>query len=150
MIPNDRRHTFKIYGAYEITENLQLGANILLQSGRPMNGFGHGLPEGYGDGNDQYEYGQTYYIGSSNENFVPRGSFGRTAWVFNLDLSLKYTTEFQGTDVSFQVDVFNVLNAQSIVRVDEEQNEGTVNEEFLMPISFQAPRYAMFSASFRF
>lgn len=149
-LPNDRRHTFKIYGAYEITENLQLGANILLQSGRPMNGFGHGLPEGYGDGNDQYEYGQTYYIGSSNENFVPRGSFGRTAWVFNLDLSLKYTTEFQGTDVSFQVDVFNVLNAQSIVRVDEEQNEGTVNEEFLMPISFQAPRYAMFSASFRF
>ena len=149
-LPNDRRHTFKIYGAYEITENLQIGANMLLQSGRPVNGFGHGLPEGYGDEFDQYEYGQTYYIGSSNENFVPRGSFGRTPWVFNLDLTMKYTTDFQGTDVSFQVDIFNALNSQSIIRVDEEQNEGTVNEEFLMPISFQAPRYAMFSASFRF
>jgi len=149
-LPNDRRHTFKVFGAYAITENLQLGANILLQSGRPMNGFGHGLPEGYGDENDQYEYGQTYYIGASNENFVPRGSFGRTPWVFNVDLSLKYTTDFEGTDVTFQVDVFNVLNAQSTTDVDEEQNDGTVNDEFLMTQSFQTPRYAMLSASFRF
>jgi len=149
-LPNDRRHTFKVFGAYAITENLQLGANILLQSGRPMNGFGHGLPEGYGDANDQYEYGQTYYIGASNENFVPRGSFGRTPWVFNVDLSLKYTTDFEGTDVTFQVDVFNVLNAQSTTDVDEEQNDGTVNDEFLMTQSFQTPRYAMLSASFRF
>jgi len=149
-LPNDRRHTFKVFGAYAITENLQLGANILLQSGRPVNGFGAGLPEGYGDGNDHYEYGQTYYIGSTNENFVPRGSFGRTPWVFNVDLSLKYTAEYEGTDVTFQVDVFNALNAQSVIRLDESQNDGSVNAEFLMPISYQAPRYAMFSASFRF
>jgi hypothetical protein len=149
-LPNDRRHTFKAFGSYAITENLQLGANVLIQSGRPMNGFGHGLPVGYGDGFDEYAYGQTYYIGQQNENFVPRGSFGRTPWVFNLDLSLKYNTQIQDADVTFQVDVFNVLNAQSVIRVDEEQNDGTVNDEFLMPVSFQTPRYAMFSASVRF
>jgi len=148
-LPNDRRHTFKVFGAYAVTENLQLGANILLQSGRPVNGFGHGLPEGYGE-NSQYSYGQTYYIGDTNENYVPRGSFGRTPWVFKVDLSLKYTAEFEGTDVTFQADVFNVFNAQSVIRVDENQNDGHVNEEFLMPISYQAPRYVSFSASFRF
>jgi hypothetical protein len=149
-LPNDRRHTFKVFGAYAITENLNLGANILLQSGRPVNGFGHGLPEGYGDEFDQYEYGQSYYIGSSNESFVPRGSFGRTAWKFNVDLSLKYITDFQGVDVTLQADVFNVFNAQAVTEVDETQNDGTVNDEFLMPTSFQAPRYVSFSASFRF
>ncbi|MCO4798465.1 MAG: TonB-dependent receptor [Colwelliaceae bacterium] len=149
-LPNDRRHTFKVFGSYAITENLLMGANFLMQSGRPQNGFGHGLPTWYGDENDQYEYGQTYFVGAQNENFVPRGSFGRTPWIFNLDLSLKYNMDFEGTDVSFQVDVFNVLNAQSVIRVDEEQNDGSVNEEFLMPVSFQTPRYAMFSASVRF
>jgi len=149
-LPNDRRHTLKVFGAYAITENLQFGANFLMQSGRPQNGFGHGLPVGYGDANDQYEYGQTYYIGATNENYRPRGSFGRTPWVFNLDLSLKYTVDLQGSDLTFQVDVFNVLNSQSVTRVDEEQNDGSVNSEFLMPVSFQTPRKVMLSASYRF
>jgi len=149
-LPNDRRHTFKVYGSYAITENLLLGANVLIQSGRPVNGFGHGLPVGYGDANDQYEYGQTYYIGSSNENFTPRGSFGRTPWVFKLDMNLRYDTVIQDADVTFQLDVFNVLNAQSVTRVDEEQNDGSVNEGFLLPISYQTPRYAMISARVAF
>ncbi len=149
-LPNDRRHTFKVYGSYAITENLLLGANVLIQSGRPVNGFGHGLPVGYGDANDQYAYGQTYYIGTDSENFVPRGSFGRTPWVFKLDMSLKYNTVIQDADVSFQLDVFNVLNSHSVTRVDENQNNGNVNENFLLPLSYQTPRYAMISARVAF
>jgi hypothetical protein len=149
-LPNDRRHTFKVFGSYAVTENFQLGVNMLLQSGRPINGFGHGIPVGYGDEFDQYEYGQTYWIGASNENFVPRGSFGRTPWRFKMDLSAKYMTQIQGADVTFALDIYNVFNGQAVTEVDEEQNDGSVNEQFLLPTSFQTPRHAMLSASVRF
>jgi hypothetical protein len=46
--------------------------------------------------------------------------------------------------------VFNLLNAQGVTEVDEDQNDGTVNPDFLLPTSFQAPRYVEFSASVRF
>ncbi|PKH00756.1 TonB-dependent receptor [Paraglaciecola sp. MB-3u-78] len=146
-LPNDRRHTIKAYGSYAITENLLLGVNWLIQSGRPINGFGEGLPVGYGDENDEYAYGQTYFVG---DEYLPRGSFGRTAWKTQLDLSLQYTTEFSGADVTLQADLFNVFDSQAVIRVDEDAESGGTNTEFLMPISYQAPRYVMFSASFRF
>jgi hypothetical protein len=39
-LPNDRRHAFKLFGNYEITDEWSVGANILVQSGRPVNCFG--------------------------------------------------------------------------------------------------------------
>jgi hypothetical protein len=146
-LPNDRRHTVKAYGSYAITEDLLIGANFLLQSGRPINGFGEGLPVGYGDENDQYAYGQTYFVGNE---FLPRGSFGRTAWTTQLDLSLQYSMEVGEADVTLQADIFNVFDVQTVTRVDEDAESGGVNTEFLMPVSYQTPRYVQFSASVRF
>ena len=146
-LPNDRRHTIKAYGSYALTENLLLGANLLIQSGRPLNGFGEGLPEGYGDGFDEYAYGQTYYVGDA---FLPRGSFGRTPWTTQLDLSLQYRTTFGDADVTLQADVFNVFDAQNAVRFDEDAESGGANEDFMLPVGFQTPRQVMFSANIRF
>ena len=146
-LPNDRRHTFKVYGAYALSEDLLLGANLLIQSGRPINGFGEGLPVGYGDEFDQYAYGQTYYIG---DQYVPRGSFGRTAWTVQLDLNARYSMEIAGADVTLQADIFNVLGAQGVTQVNEAAENGGVNPEFLFPTAFQTPRYVQFSASMRF
>jgi len=39
-LPNDRRHAFKLFGNYEITDEWSVGANLLIQSGRPVNCFG--------------------------------------------------------------------------------------------------------------
>ena len=39
--PNDRRHTFKFFGSWEPVENLTVGWNATLQSGRPKSLFGH-------------------------------------------------------------------------------------------------------------
>lgn len=40
--PNDRRHSFKAYGTYALMDNLLVGANARLTSGRPLNAFGIG------------------------------------------------------------------------------------------------------------
>ena len=147
-LPNDRRHTFKTYGSYSLTENLRLGANLLIQSGRPISGFGENIPDWYADANnEQYAYGQTYFIG---ENFNPRGSFGRTPWIVQLDLNVQYNTQIAGADVTFQADVFNVLGAEGVTRVNEAAESGGANPEFLFPVAYQTPRYVQFSASMRF
>ncbi len=149
-LPNDRRHTFKVYGAYAITENLLAGINLIAQSGRPVSGFGHGLPEGYGDDFDKYEYGQTYYVGEGEENFVPRGSYGRTPWRVNFDASLKYNTTIGDADVTLAADVFNLLNTHNIREFDETYSDGTVNKEFLSTQSYYPARSVRFSATVRF
>ncbi|MDA8621037.1 TonB-dependent receptor [Psychrosphaera sp.] len=149
-LPNDRRHSFKLYGAYALTENLSLGTNLTLVSGRPVSGFGHGLPADYGTEFDTYEYGQTYFLGADNSVFLPRGSFGRTPWVAKLDMNLTYNTKVSGADVTLQADVFNILNAQGITKFDEDQNDGAVNDDFLLPTLYQAPRSVRFSATVRF
>ena len=145
-LPNDRRHTFKVYGAYALTDELTVGANLLIQSGRPVNGFGHGLPDGYPD---PYGYGGTYYVGGE---FLPRGSFGRTPWKNQLDLNAKYVTQISDAEVSFQVDIFNVLGSSIVTEVNEEAEvvQDEVNPNFLLPTSYQTPRYVQFSASVRF
>ena len=145
-LPNDRRHTFKIYGAYALTEELTVGANLLIQSGRPINGFGAGLPDDYAD---PYGYGATYYVAG---NKVPRGSYGRTAWRNELNLNAKYTTTISDAEVSFQVDVFNVLGSNIVTEVNEtaESAKNETNPNFLLPTAFQAPRYVQLSASVRF
>ena len=39
-LPNDRRHSLKLFGNYDITEEWAVGANVLVQSGRPINCLG--------------------------------------------------------------------------------------------------------------
>lgn len=61
-LANDRRHMFKIFGAYALTENLRLSANLSMYSGRPRNAFGVSHPNAGTTGwGGQVDYGQTYY-----------------------------------------------------------------------------------------
>ena len=39
-LPNDRRHSFKLFGNYELTDEFSIGFNALIQSGRPKNCLG--------------------------------------------------------------------------------------------------------------
>lgn len=36
-LPNDREHTFKLFGSYNLTDEWRVGGNLLVQSGRPRN-----------------------------------------------------------------------------------------------------------------
>ena len=39
-LPNDRRHSLKLFGNYDITDEWSIGTNLLVQSGRPINCIG--------------------------------------------------------------------------------------------------------------
>lgn len=164
-LPNDRRHMFKVFGTYAVTEQLSIGANFNLESGRPQNGFGLGHPDMPAGNNYELDYGSGYYVAKDTGEVdadgnaiydwtqISRGSMGRLPWVARLDLNLMYQTEIAGLDTKFKVDVFNVLNAQTYTRVDEDLEVTVGNPNSLTygrPLSFQTPRYVQVGVSVTF
>ena len=106
-LPGDMPHSFKAYGSYAFDFGPKLQANaggaLRITSGTPVNYLiahpDYGPGEGYG---------------------LPRGSAGRTPTVTNFDLKGGVTyTITPPYRVQFTVDIFNVLNQQKAVSVDE-------------------------------
>jgi hypothetical protein len=152
-LPNDRRHAFKFYGSYNITEDLTLGWNSSLIDGRPLSIRGQSFPTDHEL--QQPGYGDTYYtFNSETQEFVfnPRGSNGRSPWLFNLDASLSY--EFSVNDVNgrLSMDVFNVLDTNIALAINElaETQSGNPNDFYGMPMTLQAPRSVRFGISIDF
>lgn len=149
-LPNDRRHKLKLYGNYQLTERLLLGANLFMQSGRPRNNFGIDHPDG------RPGYGDTFYITdpiTGELRQVPRGSVGRTPWIVQLDLSAIYSFEIGNRgQVQLRAEVFNVFDADNAIEVFEfgETAPGRTDARFGLPTSYQAPRSLRFGASIRF
>jgi len=139
-LPNDRRHQFKLFGAYAITPELTLGVNSLLSSGRPINKI---VP--YDDAILGSAYGVSY-MG------VPRGSAGTTDWQFRTDLSLVYRPKWGQDRLNFSLDVFNVLNGKTATEVFESSEDagGDPDPRWGKPTSWQTPRYMRLSASFEY
>jgi hypothetical protein len=147
-LPNDRRHTLKLFGNYQITDEWSTGANILIQSGRPVNCLGvldrdpnraPGTPPIEAT-YDPHPYGSSFM--RCNNLPVPRGTMGRLPWTHNLDLNVAYAPNW-AEGLQFKIDVFNVLNAQEVTSVNEQAEvpeTGLTSETYLQPFSFQAPR----------
>ncbi len=141
-LPNDRRHQFKVRGAYALTENLTVSANFTLESGRPRNVLGVDHPNG------RPSYGSTYYTVTDAGDFIrnPRGSGGETPWLSNLDLSASYNMIISDANVNFKVDVFNVLDSHSIRFYQDSTNFSTYNFARV----YQSQRSVQLSASVNF
>ena len=152
--PNDRRHVFKLYGSYDLTEDLIVGFNSTLSSGRPLSAFGQGYPV-TDDPAIYGSYGDTFYLfdGCSVDTEscaqedkiyrqVTRGEAGRTPWTFNLDVSATYLFSYEGVDMKASINVTNLLNTQEETSTNEhyEVSEGTVNQYYGAAYSWQAPR----------
>jgi hypothetical protein len=74
-LPNDRRHSFKLFGNYDITDEWSVGANLLIQSGRPENCFGFlggAFTSGYANGYFSCDSGQTIPRFMPNPNWIPQ------------------------------------------------------------------------------
>ncbi|HST44438.1 MAG TPA: TonB-dependent receptor, partial [Luteimonas sp.] len=156
-LPNDRRHSFKLFGSYDLTEEWAIGANVLVQSGRPLNCFGvldrdpdrvsGELP---GDGYDPHPYGSSF---ARCQNVpVPRGTAGRLPWTNRLDLNVAWRPAF-AEGLQFKVDVFNVFNSDKVTSVNEVAEvpeTGLASETYLAPASFQAPRAVRFMLQYDF
>ena len=148
-LPNDRRHMFKVFGSYAITEDFLVGANLSIESGRPLTRFGVDTPYG------QPGYGDTYYTLNSDGtySFNPRGTAGRTDWVYRLDLSASYNLHLtEDLDVLLKANIYNVLNSDATIREVEyyEITAGEYNPDYGTASGFQTPRYVEFTASVKF
>ena len=164
-LPNDRRHSLKLFGNFDINEQWSIGANLLVQSGRPVSCLGV-----YGD--DPTGYQNRYYscsdeagtpvvspgtgggVRDNGEDVIPRGSYARTPWMRNLDLNVAFKPRFGDGKLTLKMDVFNVFNEHTATAHNEfaENTEGAQRFylAFNTPTAFQAPRSVRFMAQYDF
>lgn len=145
-LPNDRRHSLKLFGAYKFNDQWQAGANVLVQAGRPINCIGY-----YPDQNNEGSvYENSYFY--CNGQLVTRGSVARTPWQKTLDVNLEYRPEAMAGKLAFKADVFNLFNSHTVTEVSEigEDAPGVAADEYRLPTAFTAPRSVRFSVSYDF
>ena len=146
-LPNDRRHTFKVWGSYAATDEWRLGANLTVQSGRPKNCFGYPVSED----DPAYNYGSSSFVCDGKP--TPRGSQGRLGWFKELNLQATYTPRFL-KGATFSVDLLNVFDTRTVRGIEEqaEQASGTWAPAYGRPIadSIQRGRRVRLLAQYEF
>ena len=144
-LPNDRRHSAKLYGMYSWNSGFQVGSNVWFRTGRPINGFGMHPTDPWA----QWYGAKAFY---NNGVPCPRGCGGRTADTWNLDLSLRYDFRPWGTNWFIRVDAFNVFNNDTVVEVDEEAQGDTYlpNPNYQGATYYQSPRSVRFGLGMSF
>jgi hypothetical protein len=107
LLPYDRTHAIKLFGAKEFNFTNDLTASVGLSyrgnSGTPISYLGA-----------HWAYGQ-------QEAFIlDRGSAGRTPWINNIDTNIGVNYRLNKTNVvSLSLDVFNLFNFQGVTGVDQ-------------------------------
>lgn len=147
-LPNDQRHSFKLWGYYALTDEWSVGGNASVGSGHPLNCTGV-YPEN-GTDPEAAGYGaESFYCGGL---LVPRGTAGRTQSTRNVDLNVRYTPVWAGGNLTLGLDVFNAFNFQRKIELDQEgeSDERFPSPSFLLPVVYQTPRYFQFSARYDF
>ncbi len=146
-LPNDRRHQFKAYGNYQLTENWRLGFNFTASSGRPKSCIGYVPetapdyygPEGYGSltgGSGEYNSASSYYCldDQGRTKLTQRGTFGRTPWTNSTDLSVAYLKKFGTQRLTLQMDIFNIFNQRKVTEQDEQRDYSRADSRASGPI----------------
>lgn len=118
-LPNHRAHVFKAYGSYQVFDNLLVGANVLVASGRKYGCMG--LNPNDPDLNSAYG-ALSHYCGGK---ITPRGSQFSDPWSYRFDLSARYTVPSFGflpeNGLTLRADIFNVFNTRKPLESDEFQ-----------------------------
>lgn len=179
-LPNDRRHQFKLYGNYAVTDNFAVGANARLISGRSFGCMGiYPLDDGRAidSGYDSWYCGNRDYFGpravdddgpisGNGSTLVGRGNAFRGAWEKRLDLNFTYRVPIDLVrDLRLRLDVFNVLNFDSPIDYNEygdldtsisppsaefPAGEVPLNVNYGKATAYQTPRYVRFGVSLDF
>ena len=142
-LPNDRRHSFKLFGSYDLTDTISIGGSFIAQSGRPINCFGfHPINPAYAN---------SYFYCDGVQ--VDRGTAGRTPWTQKLDMNLQWKPAFAGDHLTFKVDVFNVFNSRKATTVNEfGEDAGGADNSILYKTAngWQTPRAVRFMVQYDF
>ncbi len=101
-LSNDRRHQFKFSGVYLTPIKLSVGVSGYYRSGTPVTRYG------FFDGYGRYELFLT-----------KRGAEGRTPSNYEMDVHLGYPLDVGPAKINFLLDVFNLLNTQRAVLLDQ-------------------------------
>jgi outer membrane receptor protein involved in Fe transport len=101
-LSNDRRHQFKFSGVFMTPIRLSIGVSGYYRTGTPLTRYG--FYDGYG----RYELFLT-----------KRGAEGRAPDIYEADVHFGYPLEAGPVTINFLADVFNVLNAQRPILVDQ-------------------------------
>jgi hypothetical protein len=150
-LPGDRKHQIKAIGILELTPEFDLGANLLIASGRPKNCIGN-----YGGTSTDYiDYGAAFhycsYDGGKTSVPAPRGTAGRLPWNARMDLNLTYKPDWF-KNLALRVDVFNIFNRQVAQAVDEihevDDDPSTISPTYGRTIGYNSPRQVKFSAQY--
>lgn len=138
LLPNHRLHAFKLFGSYQLTENLLVGGNLSINSGRKFGCFGLHPTDFFAQ---QYGAASNFCGGV----LVPRGSAYTSDWIQQFDVSLRYTvpeTAIPG-DLVLRADIFNLLNFDGETDVNEfgEDGEAVPDPDYLKAVGYQQPRF---------
>ncbi|MSU25185.1 MAG: hypothetical protein EXS32_15370 [Opitutus sp.] len=120
-----------------------MGTNFRLESGTPRNSFGYHPTDAFARA---YRAASFY----TNSKPVPRGTYGRTPWITQLDLNLRYKPTWAHNKVTFVASGSNLLNAGHVTefRQAAETAVNTPSPSFGLPSVFQSPRSARLSMSY--
>ncbi|HET7453477.1 MAG TPA: TonB-dependent receptor, partial [Thermoanaerobaculia bacterium] len=140
-LSNDHRSQAKLSGTYTAPFGLNVGLTTYYQTGTPLSRMG--FVNGYG----RYEIFLT-----------KRGSEGRTPNIYEADLHLGYPLVIKPVTVNLMADIFNLLNAQRPVLLDqrwdfdEGDNSSPVptNPNYKKPVLRQPPRSVRFGVRVSF
>lgn len=146
-LPNDRRHTFKLFGAYQVADEWRVGSNIMIQSGRPKNCLG--LYTGDLD-TVSVNYGAASFY--CNGVLNPRGTLGRLPWTTEVGLQATYQPKWK-KGLSFSIDALNIFNERTVTAIEEQgeaESSGTVNPIYRRPVSYMSARKIRFTAAYEF
>lgn len=144
-LPNDRRHTIKAYGNYQMDNGLRFGANVFWQSGRPRNCFGVHPTDVFASA-----YGASSHF--CDGIGIKRGSVGTTPDIMTVDVNAQYVLEMGEADVLLSFDVFNLFDSANATVISEygETAGGVPDSDYGLIQRYQEPRTIRISARLRF
>ncbi len=162
LLPNHRAHQFKVYGSWQATSRLLVGANLSVISPRHYGCVGLANP-GYADGdgeNANASYGSASRfcpIGNSedaNQNVVvDRGSAFEADWITRFDLAFRYSLEdLVPGKLVLRADVINVFDLEGAVEANEfkQFSGGGIDPNYRTPNGYQPPRSVRFGFDWAF
>jgi hypothetical protein len=144
VLPSDRTHQIKLFTNY-MWKNFNVGASWLPTSGTPITDLlDHPDYENAGEvpvcpnASGPLPLSNTLTATSFTCTGGPRGAFGRTPWIYPLNLHVDYTLKLgEKYRMKAVADLFNVFNERKVVRVNQngeiDGSPGTANPDFLKP-----------------
>ncbi len=143
-LPNDRPHQLKLWGSYNVTGALNLGAGLWASSGRPLTPFAADPVLGRAGDIPEAPRGS----GIETED----GFMKRTPSDWSFDIHADYQFPLGGGQLVLVVDVFNLFNSQDPINYDQntEIRPQIDNPDYGQRILYQSPRSVRLGVRFDF